>query len=224
MLIGLSVWMAPRSGAEGQWNGVAALLFYLATYAVATVGTFAGLACLGGQRGEVEDVDELAGLAWSGGPVRRVLAWVIALFMLSLAGIPPLFGFWGKLTIFASALSLGGLESYARPWFVALAVIGVVNSAIAAAYYLRIVGVMFFRLPLSVPPIKPDAGPARCAALGCAAMVVVLGLLPGLWLGQADSAAPRLAAKSEFGTRNVVSHVPSSDFPSPEPRTLNPEP
>ena len=194
MLIGLSVWMATGAGSEGQWNGLGSLLFYLATYTVATIGTFASLAYLGPERREVENVEDLAGLAWTGGPgtlgVRPVLAWAIALFMLSLAGIPPLFGFWGKLAIFSTSLSVGGLAESVRPWFVALAVIGVVNSAIAAAYYLRIVGVMFFRLPLGTPPTKTDAGGTLLAALGCAALVVVLGLLPGVWLREADSAAP----------------------------------
>ena len=230
MLIGLAVLMAPRIDREGQWTGLEALLFYLAAYAVATIGAFAALAYLGPQRGEIDGVEELAGLAWTGGPVRPVLAWLIALFMLSLAGIPPLFGFWGKLAVFASALSLGRLESGVQPWFVALAVIGVINSAIAAAYYLRIVATMFFRLPLGTPPTRPDAGGTLAAAVGCAALVVFLGLFPGVWLGQAERAArgpvavsaasattPRPAANSEVG-------IPNSEFPSPEPRTLNPEP
>ncbi len=151
MLIGLAVWMAPRTGPVGEWNGVGSLLFYLASYAAATIGAFAAMACLGTQRREIDSIDELAGLAWTGGPgagrVRPVLAWALALFMLSLAGIPPLFGFWGKLAIFASSLSLDGLSGSARPWLVAVALIGVVNSAIAAAYYLRIVGAMFSGLP-----------------------------------------------------------------------------
>jgi formate hydrogenlyase subunit 3/multisubunit Na+/H+ antiporter MnhD subunit len=117
-----------------------------------------------------------------------------------------------------------------QPWFVALAVIGVINSAIAAAYYLRIVATMFFRLPLGTPPTRPDAGGTLAAAVGCAALVVFLGLFPGVWLGQAERAArgpvavsaasattPRPAANSEVG-------IPNSEFPSPEPRTLNPEP
>ena len=107
---------------------------------------------------EIEDVEELAGLAWTGGPIRPVLAWAIALFMLSLAGIPPLVGFWGKLAVFASALSVGGLAELRA------AVAGgpggdrrASTPAMAAAYYLRIVGVMFFRPPLGTPPDQ-----ARC--------------------------------------------------------------
>jgi NADH-quinone oxidoreductase subunit N len=245
MLIGLAVLAAPRIGPEGQWTGLEALLFYLATYAAATIGAFAALACLGHERGEIDGVDELAGLAWTGGPVRPVLAWLIALLMLSLAGIPPLVGFWGKLAVFASALSLGRLESHAQPWFVALAVIGVVNSAIGAAYYLRVVGTMFFRMPLGTPPTRPDAGGALAAAVACAALVVVLGLLPGLWLGQAEKAArdavagsapasvamPRAAANWGFGSRHLEVMHPTSDFRvstsgfrASEPRTPNPEP
>ena len=205
LLIGLAVFMAPRAGPEGEWSGLGALLFYLATYAVATIGAFAALACLAGRRGEVEDVEELAGLAWSGGPVRPVLAWALGLFMLSLAGIPPLLGFWGKLAIFASSLSVGGLAARAQPWFVALAVVGVLNAAIAAAYYLRIVGVVFFRAPGDAPQPRSDAGGTLAAALSCMVLVVLLGLAPGWWLREANSAAH---------SHDAAPHGPAAEAPS----------
>jgi NADH-quinone oxidoreductase subunit N len=219
MLIGLAVYMAPRVEPSQQWseqwNGLGAILFYLAAYAAATLGTFAALAYLGEDRREIEDVEELAGLAWTGGPIRPVLAWVIALFMLSLAGIPPLFGFWGKLAVFGSALSVGGLESHVRPWLVALAVIGVVNSAVAAAYYLRVVAVMFFRLPLGTPPTKPDAGGTLTAALGCAALVVLLGLFPGQWLREANFAAPRHARPPAIASISTKPRPAAAPFARP---------
>jgi NADH-quinone oxidoreductase subunit N len=123
------------------------------------------------------------------------MAWLLALFLLSLMGIPPLAGFWGKLAIFASSLSV--VQGEARPWFVALAVIGVVNSAIAAAYYLRVVGVMFFRTPSNPPPVRERIGGPVVTALACAIMTVVLvGLYPGPWLGWANQSSPRVAAQA----------------------------
>ncbi|MGQ9575259.1 MAG: NADH-quinone oxidoreductase subunit N [Thermoguttaceae bacterium] len=191
MLIGLSVFMAPHLGAEDPWNGIGALLFYLLVYAAATLGTFAALACLGSPERELDHADQLAGLAWTGGPIRPALAWAIALFLLSLAGIPPLAGFWGKLAIFASCLSVGRLQPAARPWFVALALIGLVNSAVAAAYYLRIVGVLFFRQPSQTPKLRGHAGGTLLAVVLCAAVVVLVGLAPGARLREANRSSPR---------------------------------
>src|SRR4030042_7212734 len=114
-----------------------------------------------------------------------MMAWVIAVFMFSLTGVPPRAGFWGKLAVFASALTVGQPETAeARPWLIGLAVIGVVNSAIAAAYYLRIVGVMFFRTPLGTPEVKRGTGGGVFAALVCAILsLVVIGFYPGPRIG-----------------------------------------
>jgi len=198
MLIGLCVYLAFGGEGAQRWDGVGSLLFYLLTYLVATIGTFAAITSLGRGEQELEGVEELAGLAWMEGRTRPILAWLIALFMFSLAGVPPLAGFWGKLAIFASSLSFGdtarpAIEPWAQPWFVALAVIGLVNSAIAAAYYLRIVGVMFFRLPLGTPRTTEGARGTLVAAFVCAALVVVIGVGPGRWLEAGNRASPRAA-------------------------------
>ncbi|MHC4176411.1 MAG: NADH-quinone oxidoreductase subunit N, partial [Planctomycetota bacterium] len=101
MLIGLAVGLA-FAGERGEWDGVSALLFYLCVYAVATIGTFAALECLGRRDRQIEAVEELAGL----GRTRPLLALAMAVFMFSLAGIPPLAGFYGKLFVFGSALEV----------------------------------------------------------------------------------------------------------------------
>jgi NADH-quinone oxidoreductase subunit N len=196
MLIGLAVFMAPGTGGGGHWDGVGAMLFYLLVYAVATIGAFAALAVFGAQERQLDRIEELAGLAWMPGPIRPAMAWLLALFLLSLTGIPTLAGFWGKLTIFASSLSVGRTETAdARPWFIALAVIGVLNSAIAAAYYLRVVGVMFFRTPSDATPIRDRTSGPVLAALVCAVLTAVLiGLYPGPWIGWANDSSPRVAA------------------------------
>jgi NADH-quinone oxidoreductase subunit N len=180
MLIGLAVGLAPRtqsdaaSAAGGLWDGVGATFFYLCVYAAATLGTFAVFAYLGRERQQIETVEELAGL----GRTRPVMAAALAVCMFSLSGLPPAAGLWGKLMLFGSALNVqdaGGI--HLRWWFVALAVIGVLNAAVAAYYYLRIISVMYFREPLATPRAEGGRGPC-IAALLCSLAVLVLGFFP----------------------------------------------
>ena len=188
MLIGLAVALATRSGTVGAFDGTAALLFYLMLYAVATLGTFAALNCLGTDEEPLEHVDELAGLAWCGESRPRLLAWLLAAFMFSLAGIPPLAGFWGKLALFGGALGVQGTEADLRPWFVSLAILGVLNAAVAAAYYLRIVGAMFFRMALGKPPATPNRPAPLTVAVICGLLVLAIGLFPAPWYDSASRA------------------------------------
>lgn len=191
MLIGLTVALAPAEAAQG-WDGISALLFYLGVYGFATLGTFAALSYLAPSYRQLEAVDELAGLA-------RTRPWVAAalgLFMFSLAGIPPLAGFWGKVVLFGSALSVDtGMDAAGtlRPWFIALAVIGAVNAAIAAAYYLRIIAVMYFRSPTTTLKAEGGAGAGWALAI-CATLVVLLGLFPEPLRRGADQASPTAIA------------------------------
>lgn len=191
MLIGLAGFLV-SSGRGEPWDGASAMLLYLVVYAVATIGLFAALALFGRDEQQLDHVEELAGLAWMSGPLRPMIAWLMALFLFSLAGLPPLAGFWGKLAIFASALQVGQRAADpAASWFLALAVLGVLNSAVAAAYYLRIVGLMFFRMPRTTPPVRPGTGGSVGTAVACAILTVVLiGLYPGLWIGWARQATP----------------------------------
>jgi NADH-quinone oxidoreductase subunit N len=167
MLLGLSAGLAaPESG------GLAAMLFYLLVYVLASVGTFAALALLSNEQRELNDVDALAGLARN----RPVVAGAIAIFMFSLAGIPPLAGFMGKFALFTSAIRVAtGTSSLA---FTALAIVGAVNAAIAAAYYLRVVSVMYFRAPVKEDH-PADASGSWVAMMACAVLVVAVGIVPG---------------------------------------------
>ena len=179
MLIGLAVAFAAGSGADAAtgFDGIGGMLFYVTVYALATAGAFATITYLGRDDRPIENVDELAGAA-------RAYPWAgisMAIFMFSLTGIPPLAGFWGKLNLFAGALSVRPPNADAagtpREWFLFLAVIGVLNAAISAGYYLRIVATMYFRNSSRELKAQAAWGPGA-AMLLCAALVVLVGLQP----------------------------------------------
>jgi NADH-quinone oxidoreductase subunit N len=172
-------------------QGVGAALFYLAVYCVATIGAFAALKYLSGRDSQVNTVDELSGLGRS----RPLPAIALSVTMLSLAGAPFLAGFWGKLTLFWTALGVDSVpaeSSPLRPWFVALAIIGAINAAIAMAYYLRVVAVMYFR-PSSasaVSAVKGEGGVgAWLAMVACTLLVIGIGLSPKQVMGISNRAA-----------------------------------
>ncbi len=123
--------------AAGSEQGVSGLLFYMAIYVPMTLGAFAVILAMR-QKGEmVEQIADLAGLAKS----QPWLAHIFAAILFSMAGIPPLAGFFGKWMVFAAAVDSG--------MFI-LAVIGVLTSVVSAYYYVRIIKVMYFDEPVGV--------------------------------------------------------------------------
>jgi len=195
LLIGLAAAAAATSAGQPQIRGgVTAMLLYVLVYALASMGAFAALAYLGSARREVNEVDELAGLARS----QPLIAGALAVSLFSLAGLPPLAGFWGKLSLFGSAIQLATVPLDTAPldkgvplWFTVLAAAGALNAAVAAAYYLRVVSVMFFHSPAQ--PLAAAGGrPAWLAAVVCSALVVASGALPGRLLESASNAETAL--------------------------------
>lgn len=185
LLIGISTGLAASDS-----GGVSATLFYLLVYSFATLGAFATLGLLEGRRTDVCSLDDLAGLAKN----HPAPAAALAVFMFSLAGIPPLAGFWGKLSLFGSALELAGDPNQTIGyWFVALAILGALNAAIAAAYYLRVVAVMYFRPPQVHVPVQGGAG-ASATVVVCVVVVVLVGIMPGKWIRYSQDAERGLHA------------------------------
>ncbi len=126
--------------ATGSEAGIAGIVIYMAIYMVTSLGTFACVIAMR-QRGQAfENIDDLAGL----GQTRPGMALALAVFMFSMAGIPPLAGFFGKLYVFLAAINA---QLYT------LAVIGVLTSVVGAYYYLRVIKVMYF----DEPAVTPDA-------------------------------------------------------------------
>jgi len=163
--------------AAGGRDGITAVLVYMTIYLVMTMGTFACILSMR-QKGEmVETIDSLAGLGKSNPPM--ALAFLI--FMFSMAGIPPLAGFFGKLYIFMAAIQSG---------LVALAIIGVVTSVFGAFYYVRIVKVMYF--DDATEPLERPIGKGVSVVLAVTAVVTVLffiGLSPVLEIADAAAAS-----------------------------------
>ena len=204
MLVGLAVALAASDGqADVPFRqGVAAALFYLGVYSFATLGTFAALASLSAADRELNDVSELSGLAqW-----RPAIAAALAVFMFSLIGIPPLAGFWGKFRLVSGALSLD--EAVVSPsiaqWFRALAIITVLNAAISAGYYLRIVAVMYFGTAEKSLALVRRGG-AQFAAVASMVMVVYLGIAPGGFWAGTDTAASSIVQQAGQATEAASS-------------------
>ena len=179
LLTGPAVEMAGGSTTGHEWNGTGTLLFCLPVFAAATIGLFAALGCLAHGGNRIEHVEQLAGLAWTEGVRRRVLAWSIGVFMLSLAGIGPVAGFWARLLSLAGMLSTPGTGPAVQNWLAVAAAVCVVNSAVAAIYYLKVVAVIFFRTPLGTPQIESESEGPFLAALCSALLIVGVGLYPG---------------------------------------------
>jgi NADH-quinone oxidoreductase subunit N len=160
------------AGVPSEGNrGVEGFLFYLLAYTLTNLGAFAVLIALE-QRGEAAwDLSDFAGL-WGRRPL---LAVAMALCMFSLAGVPPTVGFWGKFYVFTAAWQAGAMpEGWPLPWLV---IVGVITSAIAAFFYLRIVVQMFMRDP--VREVRPNSDRGLTIGIGLAALgILVLGVIP----------------------------------------------
>jgi NADH-quinone oxidoreductase subunit N len=165
--------------AAGSEKGIQAVVFYLAIYLVMTLGVFATILLMKRRGVMVEGVADLAGL----GRTHPMMAFALLLFMFSLAGIPPLAGFWGKLYIFMAAVEA---KLYVP------AVLGVLASVVASYYYLRIVKVMYFDEPGEALD-QPVFGVNRVVAFAAAILVAVFSLAP-----QPLSVVAAAAAKGLF--------------------------
>ncbi|MDQ0393818.1 NADH-quinone oxidoreductase subunit NuoN [Labrys monachus] len=163
--------------AAGSQEGVLGVLVYLALYLAMTLGTFACILAMKRRGGYVENVSDLAGLSRT----HPMMAYSLAALMFSMAGIPPLSGFWAKWYVFVAAVH-GGLY-----W---LAVLGVLSSVVGAFYYLRIVKVMFFDEPAET--LEPMSGSLKTVLVLATIVTAFFVVFPTLISGPAASAAASL--------------------------------
>lgn len=153
-------------------------MFYLLAYTVSTVGAFGTLILCGSRGAEAVSYEDLAGI----GKRHPGAALAFSLFLLSLAGIPPTAGFFGKLYIVKTAMGAG---------LYALSVILLLNSALSAYYYLRVLVFMYMREPAPGAPIARPmrSGYVTTALVVAAVLVLALGLWPSTSLQIATEAA-----------------------------------
>jgi len=177
LLLGLPAMGYGIAGAQS------AVLFYLAVYTFTTLGTFGVVAWVGRRADERLFIDDWAGL----GNARPGLALAMTIFLLSLGGVPPTGGFFGKFYLFRTAM-----EDPRLYWLV---IAGVLNSVVSIYYYLRVVVAMYFRDPVRPHEAFPSAS-MRVALVVAVIAVVALGVFPGTlleWAGGAANAAAKVA-------------------------------
>lgn len=145
--------------AAGSEAGVRGMLVYLAIYVVMNLGTFAVILAMRRQGRMVEQIDDLSGLARN----HPAMAALMAIFMFSMAGIPPLAGFFAKFYVFIAAVEAG------MYW---LAIVGVISAVVAAFYYIRIVKVMYFDEPEA--PFDRPLGRPVAAVMGVSGALTLL--------------------------------------------------
>jgi NADH-quinone oxidoreductase subunit N len=171
LLVGVVATGLSDPGTAMAADARAGVIYYLIAYGVTTIGAFGVASWIGTRGRERTLVDDWAGLAAQ----HPVAAVAMTLFMLSLGGIPPTAGFFGKFYVFKSAMAV---QDQQLVWLV---VLGVLNSAISIYYYLRVVMAMYFRD--AIDPFKPLGGGAYSFVMAvCALAVLEMGLLPGFWL------------------------------------------
>ena len=149
-------------------NAYSASMFYVVTYVLTTLATFGVILLLAREGFESEEISDLAGLNQRS----PLYAGVMAICLFSMAGIPPMVGFYAKLAVLQSLLASG------QTAYIALAVFAVVMSLIGAFYYLRVVKVMYFDAPLTATSVSAPLDVRFVLTLN-GALVLVLGLLPG---------------------------------------------
>jgi NADH-quinone oxidoreductase subunit N len=180
LLVGVVATM--RSGDQAGGS----VLFYLLTYTVSTAGAFGALILCGRRGAEAVSYEDLASI----GRRHPAAALPFALFLLSLAGVPPTAGFFGKWFIFKSAMA-GGFS-----W---LTIAGFLNSVLGAYYYLRVLVFMYMREPAAGAPVAVPmkSGYVNAALILSAALVLLLGVAPG------NSVDLAVEAARMFGTKGT---------------------
>lgn len=148
-------------------TGIQSVLFYSVAYAFMNLGAFAVVAGLQRRPGVTSQLSTFTGLGYRAG----ILALLMTVFLLSLTGIPPLAGFFAKMVVVLGALEVGGPMTL-------LAVLMMLNAAMAAFYYLRVVVYMYMRKPAEDAPEVSVGTLTKIGLFGAAAMTILIGLFP----------------------------------------------
>jgi NADH-quinone oxidoreductase subunit N len=163
--------------AAASAEGVQSVLVYMSIYVAMTLGTFACIIAMRRPEGSVEKIADLAGLART----KPLMAFFLAMLLFSLAGVPPLAGFFGKFYVFLAAMHAG---------LYALAIIGVLASVVGAYYYLAIIKTMYFDEP--APGFEPVRGELKVVLAVSGLFVILFCVYPGPLVDAAAAAAKSL--------------------------------
>jgi NADH-quinone oxidoreductase subunit N len=163
----------------GGSAGAGAVLFYLLAYVFTTAGAFGAILACERARREAVNVDDYAGLARH----HPLLAGALSLFLLSLIGIPPLAGFFAKFYVFGSAVRAG---------YLGLVVIAVLNSGVAAYYYLRVIVYMYMREADGERARYTPSFAGALALVIALAGIILLGIMPAPFVDLAQAAVAPL--------------------------------
>jgi NADH-quinone oxidoreductase subunit N len=181
ILVGLAAFAGAAAGSPAERAGLEGLLFYSAAYVFMTLGAFAVVTALQGRTGVTSQISTFAGL----GRRAPLAGALMTLFLLSLTGIPPTAGFFGKAYVILAAVQAGG-------WVSVLAVVAVLNAAAAAFYYLRVVVWMYMReAPADAKPITESLS-MKLGLAAAAIGTIVIGVVPGVIIPTAQAAAQAL--------------------------------
>jgi NADH-quinone oxidoreductase subunit N len=204
MMVGVMV--GPEgAGRSVLGDGTAAVLFYMVIYGIANLAAFAVLGVLRVRGEPCETQRDLAGL------LRRHpgLALIMGLAMLTLMGLPPTAGFWGKLTLFGGALNnvaTGLAPAGYETWLVVLVVIALLNSALAAAYYLRVIAaVLLYEDDRPAEAVPNEA--QHVGVLLCAFLLLVFTFFPTLLLEPGRRATSGMRGEGYVQTAPLVSET-----------------
>jgi NADH-quinone oxidoreductase subunit N len=195
MLVGvLAGPLAAPAGFGTFGDGTSAVLYYMVVYGLANLGAFAILGLLRTHGRPCETLRDIAGL------IRRQpgLALLMTLAMFTLMGLPPTPGFWGKVGLFGSALT-AAREAVLAPydsWLIALVIIGVLNSALAAAYYLRVIAAVLLYENDEPAYASPREAP-QIGALLCGFLLLIFTFYPNALLAQGKIATTELVRRVE---------------------------
>jgi NADH-quinone oxidoreductase subunit N len=194
--------------------GIWAAIFYTATYAAMNVGAFAVISHIASTGERYVTMDDYAGL----GKRSPLLAFTLTVFLLSLIGIPATAGFLGKYYVFTSAMSgMAGHNPTALIWLI---IIGVINSAVASYYYLRLIVVMYMR--------EPSIEEAPAAATMSMKLALIIAVIATIWLGVVPGKVVDSATRAAMSLRKppaqagIVVHMVDQGNATPNNTTADP--
>ena len=164
-------------------NAYSSAMFYMVSYVLTTLASFGVIMLLARQGFESEEITDLAGLNQRS----PLYAGVMAICLFSMAGIPPMVGFYAKLSVLQSLIVSG------QSFYIGLAIFAVIMSLIGAFYYLRVVKVMYFDEPVTATTVSADAD-VRVVLSMNGLLVLVLGIVPGALMALCADAIARMLA------------------------------